>query len=139
MGNLSSYFEELMGYTQALEAVPKPQQFDYKLNYLIKGFREMCDRFCPYKVGDRVQLSATPEIGKGSGWYGSKHFLVKGAAATVKSTDFNNGLFCFGLVFDDDSWVDTDGKVYPTETGKYIFIFSEKWLCPVMEPASSER
>lgn len=132
MGNTKTYAGEIFAYIQALNAVPVPDQFDYKIRRLTKNFAELYDRFCPYQPGDRVQLSKTPEIALGSGWWGSRHFLIEGAIATVQSTDFGDGLFNFGLVFDDDSWINSAGEVVPAEPEKrLLFYFSENWLIPV--------
>jgi len=67
----------------------------YHLDELVKTHQEMFERFCPYKVGERVKLSKTLDIRPDSGWYGSRHFLIEGATATVIQTNFRDGLFCF--------------------------------------------
>ncbi len=65
----------------------------------------------PFKAGDRVRLTVTPEINEKDswGWMGSKHFLVKGAVATVHSVDFRDGKFNALLYFDDETWKDDAG------------------------------
>lgn len=85
---------------------------------------------CPFSVGDRVVLTMTPEITeeKRWGWMGAKHFLVKGAVATVAEREFYDGTFKFGLKFDDDSWINsTDGSINPIEEkNRGLYYFSEK-------------
>jgi len=85
---------------------------------------------CPFSVGDRVRLTKTPEITqeKAWGWMGAKHFLVEGAVATVADREFHNGMFRFGLKFDDDSWINHhDGVVHPREEEKRgLYFFGEK-------------
>lgn len=79
---------------------------------------------CPYKIGDRVMLTKTPVINEHQawGWLGAKHFLIKGALATVAGREFYNGNFCFGLHFDDESWIDQKGQKQPVDRpGMYMF------------------
>jgi hypothetical protein len=126
--NLEGYAQEIFGYYQAINGVAKPSEFDYKFKEVITSFLKMYARFCPFAKGDRVALSKTPEILEGSGWFYAKHFLVKGALATVRSTDFRDGLFHFSLVFDNDSCIHyRTGEIIPADP-KYIFRFSEKWI-----------
>lgn len=65
----------------------------------------------PFKPGDRVCLTETPEITKEKswGWLGSKHFLVTGALGTVHSVDFYDDHFCADIYWDDESWIDFQG------------------------------
>lgn len=80
-----------------------------------------------FKIGDRVQLTKTPKIDDTSGWRGSKHFLIKGAKATVSDLYFRKSSFYYLLCFDDDSYIDFNGKVCKTDR-KSLFIFSENDL-----------
>ena len=78
----------------------------------------------PFKTGDRVRLTRTPDITptKSWGWMGARHFLVKGALATVDSVDFSDGHFEAWLRFDDESWKDHEGKLHPpSEKALYHF------------------
>ena len=83
----------------------------------------------PFKEGDRVRLTRTPEINENTswGWIGSKHFLVAGALATVREVDFYDGRFVAGLHFDDESWISFDGQVHPAAE-KALYYFDEGWL-----------
>lgn len=90
------------------------------------ALRMLFTRFAPFRVGDRVRLTETPEISDkvSWGWLGGKHFLVKGALATVREVNVRDDQFLVGLIFDDDSWVDRDGKRHPVaekERGAYTF------------------
>jgi hypothetical protein len=84
---------------------------------------------CPFNVEDRVVLTDTPVITKEKswGWMGSKHFLIKGAKATVKERQFYDGSFVFGLIFDDETWIDYEGICQPVDR-KALFFFRERWL-----------
>ena len=78
----------------------------------------------PFKVGDRVRLTKTPDITpeKAWGWMGAKHFLVKGAMATVAAIDFSEGRFEAWLYFDDETWKDHSGTLHkPSEPAQYHF------------------
>lgn len=96
------------------------------MNYCIKEVvnchKSLFDRFCPYKVGDKVQLTKTPCTD--NGWRGSSHFLKKGAKGKVKERGYSGEQFTFLIVFDQDSWIDTDGNVHmrsKKERGGYMF------------------
>jgi hypothetical protein len=84
--------------------------------YYIEKVRDQIDllfeRFCPFKVGDRVQIRVAPRIDKehAPGWIGSEHFLVVGAIGTVIERDANKRGFFFQVTFDDESYIDREGK-----------------------------
>ena len=88
---------------------------------------------CPFRVDQRVQLTETPKITptESWGWLGSKHFLVKGALATVRERDFYKGVFSFGLFFDDETWMDSFTKKLNPVDRKGLYYFGERWLAPV--------
>lgn len=95
----------------------------------------------PFKVGDRVRLTKTPDITpeKSWGWMGAKHFLVKGAMATVREVDFSDGHFEAWLHFDDESWISSiDGKIHPAER-KALYHFWETYLERVATPSPSNE
>jgi hypothetical protein len=114
-------------------------------------FKDACTIWqkCNFIVGDKVKLNKTPVINteESWGWLGSKHFLIKGAMATVRTREFYNGHFVFGLHFDHESWIDGNGKARPVKDTKSLFMFSETWLelvdaktisCGNYEPLSCE-
>lgn len=83
-------------------------------------------RYAKFRVGDRVQLGITPAISDilSPGWLGSKHFLVAGAYGTVRNVDVNKGMFYYQVVFDAESWRDSQGiehVVEPNERHSYCF------------------
>jgi len=83
----------------------------------------------PFKVGDLVQLVKDPEITSENswGWLGAKHFLIKGAKARINERQFYDGKFIFGLSFEDESWIDSEGIVRQVHK-KAIYLFGESWL-----------
>jgi len=102
------------------------REFGYKLETVLKTHAQLFHRFCPYKIGDRVQLTRSFEKQHGHGWNASAHFLIKGAIATVIDCDFRDELFVFGLSFDDESWIDAQGIAQPKSN--HTFSFSENFI-----------
>lgn len=101
----------------------------FYLRELNCSYQILIDRFAPFKPGSRVKLKKTPEItAKDSpGWMGCRHFLVKGEKATVEEVGCGEGGFYFHIIFDNETWIDTEGaKQRPTNP--HHFSFSEKWL-----------
>lgn len=86
---------------------------------------------CPFKEGDKAVLAKTPDIRPETspGWMSSKHFLVEGALATVASVGFYDGQFRFGLMFDNETWIDREGIQRPVDN-QYVYTFGEKWIKP---------
>jgi|GEM_PF-2451748 len=80
---------------------------DYYFEKVEGYIKVLFERFAPFKKGDRVILTKTPEINKEEswGWIGSKHFLVKGAKATVCEVDYYREKFRCSVKFDDDSHI----------------------------------
>ena len=105
----------------------------YNLGEAMKSYESLFDRFCPFKVGQKVKLTVAPDIPtKGHGWYGSKGFLVEGAIAEVVLRDYSNDRFGFYVKFDDDHWIDFRGNAIKTEPDRRcLFGFPEASLCAV--------
>lgn len=128
---IADYANELNEFYCKIQDLQKaiPSEFGYKLNSVLSSYSEMFSRFCPFKVGDRVRLTKTPAIERGSGWYGSRHFLVEGAIATVKGCDWKKGKFVFDLEFDNESWVDSEGRIQSiAPERRHVFGFGEDWV-----------
>ena len=104
--------------------------FDHALKCLIAAREALLTRYAPFKVGDRVELAVTPKIDAETAywWQGSKHFLIKGAAGTVRSSDVrSDGRLTFDVEFDDESWIDRDGVRRPVDA-KHTYCFGESSL-----------
>lgn len=130
MSNTLKYVNDLNNIkakVNELDRLLNGGELGFKLNEILESYASLFNRFCPYKVGDRVQLTEDLDIPEDSGWYSSKHFLIKGAIATVKAVGYRDDLFSFGLVFDDESWVHyRTGEIIPTEEDqKHLFYLSE--------------
>lgn len=131
MGTVGDYANELSDFYCKVRDLEKaiPSEFGYKLSSVLSAYYEMFSRFCPFKAGDRVRLTKTPVIEEGSGWHGSRHFLVEGAIATVRQCDWRKGRFVFDLEFDDESWLDEKGEIYRVPSDRRrSFSFGESWL-----------
>jgi hypothetical protein len=90
----------------------------------------------PHQIGDRVMLAETPEITPTQrwGWMGAKHFLVKGAKATVKEVEADGREFGYMLEFDDDSWIDSGNEVHLSPPGsRGAYCFAPKFVTAVSE------
>lgn len=103
--------------------------FDFYMQRLTDCYDLLIERFAPFKVGDRVLLTRTPEINEKTapGWIGSKHFLVKGAIGTVREVYCDGKEFGFQIEFDDETWLDRDGKAQPVSQ-KHTYHFREDCL-----------
>lgn len=98
------------------------------LDYYLKQLTMTYDAYIalsPFKVGDRVTLVAKPNTN--NNWNSSKHFLVPGEPATIRSIGAFNGKREYDIEFDNESWVDKDGKVHPP-INKHTYHFGESWL-----------
>lgn len=95
------------------------------------------ERFCPFKMGERVQLKKTPNIPEDSGWYGSRHFLKKGSIATIRNIDTSELFFVFGLVFDKESYFDSEGKEH-LAVNKHRYTFPENDIEKVTQDIQKE-
>lgn len=133
MSNTVKYSESLATIkdkVSELDRLLNAGELGFKLNEVLSTHASLFNRFCPYKIGDRVQLKETLDIPKDSGWYDCRHFLVKGAIATVKDSGYRDDLFVFGLIFDEESWVryDTQEVVPSKDDQKHLFYLPENWI-----------
>jgi hypothetical protein len=130
MANTIKYVDDLNNIkakVTELDRLLNAGELGFKLNEVLLTHASLFSRFCPYKVGDRVQLKESLDIPKGHGWHHCRHFLVKGAVATVKECGYRDDAFIFGLVFDDESDIHyLTGEIVPTEGDqKHLFYLSE--------------
>lgn len=131
MHNIESYEEDIIEIVDGIKAISSKIQNStgWKMEQILGSIRSLMDRFCPYNVGDYVELTRTFECDRSHGWYGYKHDLVKGATAKVVSRDYDykTSKFRFYLEFDDESWIDSKGD-RQSVVSKHIFNFSEDWI-----------
>jgi hypothetical protein len=134
MNNMGENMKKGMEHIDALVDI-FGHNFKYRLENYIACYDYMMENYCPFKIGDRVELTTTPEITaeKSWGWMGSKHFLIKGAKGTVKEREFFKDHFGFGIIFDDESFVDSFTKQIHMIENKHFYNFSEKWLRKINE------
>jgi hypothetical protein len=90
---------------------------------------------CLFKVDDKVKLTITPTIDNYTnwGWLAHKHFLIEGAKAKIHSRGIHLGKFRYGIIFDDESYIDYNTKepVFITLDKRSIFTIPEDWLTKV--------
>ena len=100
----------------------------------MRAYAEGLFERAPFKPGDRVRLTATPEISSEVrwGWLGAKHFMVKGALATVREVDFSRGQFEAYLHMDDETWIDSEGVHRPVDSPS-LYHFWENQIERVVE------
>ena len=132
-------FSKGMALMQEALAIFSGGPFDHTLKCLLAAREALLMRYAPFKVGDRVELAVTPKIDADTayGWQGSKHFLVKGAAGTVRASDVrSDGRLAFDVEFDDESWIDRDGTRRPVDA-KHTYCFGESSLARHEPPNGS--
>jgi hypothetical protein len=133
MANTPKYCEEMQTIFEKikeLDSLLTHNESNFKLTEIISCHASLFDRFCPFKVGDRVQLTKAPEISErvAYGWLGAKHFLIPGAKAIIVSRGYKGDKFTFGLEFEDETWINTrDGSIFPVER-PCVYTFSEDFL-----------
>lgn len=101
---------------------------EYYLEKATGTVEYLLTRFSPFKVGDAVKLTATPEINEkvAWGWQGSKHFLKEGASGVVVAVDCDRDGLIFDVVMDNQTYV-YGGEEKPVSQPK-SFRFRERWI-----------
>lgn len=112
--------------------------FEWGMTEMADSYLSIFDRFCPYKNDDRVELLRDVEIESSSGWYPCRHFLIRGAKATINNRGYNNGKFSFEVVFDDESWIDGDGNEKPVDS-KHTFGLNETYFRKIYNEEKEEE
>lgn len=133
MSNVEAYIEDFQKLYSACKDLERkiPSELGWKLGEVLGSYKSLYDRFCPFKIGDRVELASTPNIDENNApsWICCKHFLVKGAKGIVRGRGYYQEQFTFEVEFDNESWIDQEGKVnLVSERNKHVFNFSEKTL-----------
>lgn len=126
MSNVEEYAKSMLEINDSILDLSKKisGEFNWKANQVIESYLSMFDRFCPFIVGDRVKLSRDIVPENGSGWYHCRHFLIKGAKATVKERGYSKDKFNFYVEFDNETRIDDSGVEQPISK-KHLFILTE--------------
>ena len=135
---------DLTNFREGMDMIEKGMRkfqggpFDYYLRKLTECHDLLIDKYAPFRVGDRVFLTEAPRItpDKSPGWLGCEHFLVRGAAGTVREVDVDGRGFSAAVEFDDESWIcdfgADKGKVMPIEPeARHTFHFPERMLARI--------
>ena len=100
----------------------------------MKDYYKGCMKAAKFKKGSRVKLKED-YTGKDTGWQHCKHFMKKGALATVKEADYRDGKYIYSIMFDNESWlrdsVDFVRLKEPIEMpvkDKHVFLFYQSDL-----------
>jgi hypothetical protein len=102
---------------------------EYYLLELSAAYDLLMSRYAPFKVGDRVWLRRAPDFNEFPGWRGCEHFLIAGAKGEVRTAECGSSGFRFGVVFDEESWVNChDQSVHLIRENQHQFSFGEGWL-----------
>lgn len=124
---LSTLVEHTVEFKQKISHVCGGS-FAWGMDQVVQSYLSMFDRFCPFKVGDRVVLTKAPKIpDENHGWWCCRNLLVKGATGIVKARGYSKGRFTFDVEIDNQTWVDDSGEKQPTSSS-YMFCFSEDFL-----------
>jgi len=123
--------EYLRGYKEKMEPM-NDGPMEFWIKEMTLAIESMFERFCPFHVGDRVQLTKAPEMNCGNpGWHHCQHFLIKAAPGVVRRRTYHDGQFCFYVVFANESWIDSEGAINPVPPGqRSSFLFGENMLRP---------
>ena len=126
---IENYIREMSVAIKAIRDIQKTLggQSEYKMERILSSHTHMFDRFCPFKVGDRIELASTPKIDKDTrwGWLGSKHYLIEGSPGVVVSRDYYKGRFSFDIKMDLESWVQDWGE----DRGKWKSVSDRHTYC----------
>ncbi len=81
----------------------------------------------PFKVGDKATIKTPPSIGKSSGWWSCREYLVSGSTGVVTDVHFYNGRW--GVLFKPDvQWCASDTFGRRFEERPASFYFDPRWL-----------
>jgi len=86
-------------------------------------------KYAPFHEGDRVALTENIRT-EGTHWHSSRHFLAVGSKGTVHGVDYSkHGYFLADVVFDDESWINQEGKQIPVDVDhRHTFCIKEHEL-----------
>lgn len=113
--------DAMQNLNNVLQGGPASYYYERIIDYY-KG----CMKAAKFKVGDRVELKED-YTGDAPGWAHCKHFLIKGAIATVKHADYYKGHYRYEIEFDNETWIDSKG-VKQVQNRKHCFLFGQKEL-----------
>lgn len=127
--------KKITGITKALDGVRLAMD---ELNHELSGgpasyyyerlvdYYNGCMAAAKFKVGQRVEL-VEAYAGDASGWAHCKHFMLKGAKATVVGVDYYKGEYSYDIEFDIETWIDRHGAKRVVEK-KHLFRFGQNDL-----------
>jgi hypothetical protein len=123
--------QQLAKLVELREALKGLGDLTYQFQKYLESHELLLSKYAKFHVGDRVRLIRAPTITSETapGWMGSKHFLVPGALGEIREADVHNGNVAYRIVFDNESWIDNDGKTkLVTPERRHMYHFAEKYL-----------
>lgn len=121
---------EIKGHLLAI-TTKNGQDYELRRHFdIVLGMAERLLVVAPFAEGDRVVLTKTPDIEKGSGWWGSRHYLIEGSRGVVTSVDFHEEkkVLLGYVMFDDETYIHYEiGEKMPVKD-KHVYCFGESWL-----------
>lgn len=134
--------EEMEGVFKAAKEILSKQDYDFDYHFnKLKGYaRVLFDKYAPFKDGDRIKLSQDVEVlNSTSGWYGSRHMLIKDALGTVNGVDYNaeKGWFTADVEFDIESWICEKSGISHGPNDKWLW--EDTTLTKTERPVSSRH
>lgn len=107
----------------------------FYVEQLMKRSDLLFSKYCPFKKGDKVALIKDVSTA-GTNWERSQHFLLNGSRGIIAECGISSSgkEFSFDVVFDNESWIDSEGKTRPVEDDKkHTYRLSESYLRRVYE------
>ena len=110
MVDVEKYAQELKETFDTVKALSKKLAgtSDWEIDQVTESFQSMFERFCPFQVGQRVELIKSLDIDPNSGWHHSRHYLVRASPGVVAERGYYKGEFVFQVKFDLESWISRD-------------------------------
>ena len=101
---------------------------DFYMDRATGSVEYLLTRFCPFKIGDSVVLTTTPEINEHTrwGWLCAKHFLREGASGVIAAVDCDREGLIFDVLMDNQTWLQ-DGVEKPVDQPR-LYRFREEFL-----------
>jgi len=127
MSEVELYAQDLKDLMSDISELSKRIPSEWSLGQVMDSFLSIYDRFCPFEVGDRVELVKNIPVDESSGWYSCRHFLIQGAKATIRRRSYSDDKFTFDVEFDEETWIGQDGVERPVDR-KHTFKISESYL-----------
>ena len=107
-------------------------KIDPCVEYEVKNYQALFEKYCPWKDGDEVYISKEIPIEKASGWWSHRYALRQGAIGHVNDVrfDYDRNKFCaYFRVFETHYFNSDSGELTPMRIPEYSsFFLTEDYL-----------